>query len=432
MTYKEALEFMYSQLPMFHRIGKEAYKANLDNTLAMDAYLGHPHKSFLTIHIGGTNGKGSTSHMLASIFQQAGYKTGLYTSPHLIDFRERIRINGEMIAENKVVDFLQNHKDKIEEIHPSFFEMTVALAFDYFRNEKVDIAIIEVGMGGRLDSTNIISPILSIITNISSDHKQFLGDTLPKIASEKAGIIKFKTPVIIGERDDASCDTFSTKAKNESAPIEYATDLVLVKSLTNQNDLTDPAYLINHQANSLVISCDLSGLYQEKNIQTVFAAFLQLKTRFNLSLEHFKNGLKMVKASTGLQGRWDIIRDNPLVICDTGHNEAGIHYVVNQLKHYKYNHLHLVFGAVNDKEIDRILELLPTDATYYFVKASIPRALDEQQLLEKAKSIGLDGKSFDTVEKGYAEALKESTKEDLIFVGGSTFVVADFLLSMKK
>lgn len=431
MTYAEALDFMYSQLPMFHRIGKEAYKNNLDNTLALDEYFSHPHKHFQCIHVAGTNGKGSTSHCLASILQSAGYKTGLYTSPHLVDFRERIRINGEKIPENKVISFINDHKQILTTLKPSFFEMTVAMAFDFFRNERIDVAIIEVGMGGRLDSTNIITPVLSIITNISYDHKQFLGDTLPKIAAEKAGIIKAGVPIIIGERNPESEDVFCQAAAEKKAPISFASDFVKVKQVSLSQEPNDiSTYSLDCDNERQLIACDLLGNYQEKNIQTVYSAFLQLQKLFSLNRQNFQDGLGSVKNNTGLAGRWEIIQTKPLTICDTGHNEAGITQNILQIQQYSYRKLLIVFGAVNDKEIDAILALLPRDAKYYFVQASIPRALDSLILLEKAKRKGLEGIAFSSVHEGFEYSVKEAGDNDLIFVGGSTFVVADLLVHL--
>ncbi|MCF8294486.1 MAG: bifunctional folylpolyglutamate synthase/dihydrofolate synthase [Bacteroidales bacterium] len=426
MTYQDALDFMYSQLPMFHRIGKEAYKNNLDNTLALDDYLNHPHQQFKTIHVAGTNGKGSVSHFLASIFQTAGYKTGLYTSPHLVDFRERIRVNGHKIPKEAVVQFLEDHSSFIQHIKPSFFEMSVALAFDFFRKEAVEIAIIEVGMGGRLDSTNIISPELSIITNISLDHTQFLGVSLEEIAGEKAGIIKPHTPVVIGEYHPQTEKVFLEKAKLKQSPIQFASETwqtVLIKT-----GIFSYQYQIQGE-NGIMMEgiSELGGSYQEKNLSTVFQAYNLLKTKFNLKSEHFIEGIQYVKRNTGFMGRWEIIQESPTVLCDTGHNEAGLQAVLAQIKSLSFEKLHIIFGMVNDKDVFHILQLLPEKANYYFVKSSVPRSLNSFELADFASKLGLQGSCFETVLAGYHSAIKQAKPNDLIYIGGSTFVVADFL-----
>ncbi len=426
MNYQETITYLFGQLPMFQRTGKAAYKANLDTTMALDAYFQYPHKHFKCIHVAGTNGKGSVSHTLASVLQSAGYKVGLYTSPHLRDFRERVKINGEMISEDAVVDFVAMHKHKFEELSPSFFEMTVALAFDYFAKEKVDVAVIEVGLGGRLDSTNIIEPLLTIITNISFDHTSLLGDSIALIATEKAGIIKPGVPIVIGERQDDAQDVFIDKAKSLLAPILFAEDEFDVVSTELQAAYR---YLVfNERASNkeFCLKSDLLGIYQVKNIRTALVAFSQLnKLGFNLSDEAIKEGGSKIVKQTSLLGRWQSLGSHPNIICDTGHNVAGIREILNQLTSLKFKHLHMVIGMVDDKEIDEVLGLLPKDATYYFTKASIPRALNEEVLKEKAAHFQLEGKAFKTVEEALNASKKAATCDDLIFVGGSTFVVAE-------
>lgn len=403
MNYQQTLDYLFSQLPMFQRVGASAYKADLNNTIELCKLLHHPEKNFKSIHIAGTNGKGSTSHMLASILQEAGYKVGLYTSPHLKDFRERIKINGEMISEQEVVDFVIKHQSEFEQINLSFFEWTVGLAFDYFSKKQVDIAVIETGLGGRLDSTNVITPLVSVITNIGKDHTQFLGETLAKIASEKAGIIKENIPIIIGETQQETQQVFIDKALEKSAKIFFADKIITT----------------NYES-------DLKGIYQEKNKKTVLAAIQQLMINgFSIAEENIKNGLLNVVKNTGLLGRWQILSENPLTICDTGHNEAGIKEVLKQISLTKHNHLHFVFGAVNDKEIDSIISMLPKNATYYFCQAKIPRALDVNNLYTKAKEFELKGNPYDSVENAIKQAKANASVNDLVFVGGSTFVVAE-------
>ncbi|PID89093.1 MAG: tetrahydrofolate synthase [Bacteroidia bacterium] len=391
MNYQQTLDFMFTQLPMFQRQGKAAYKANLNNTLALDAHFQYPHCNFKTIHVAGTNGKGSVSHALAAILQSTGLKVGLYTSPHLRDFRERIKINGTPISEEKVVDFVADNSEILKDLKPSFFEMTVAMAFNYFSEQKVDIAVIEVGLGGRLDSTNIITPLLSIITNISKDHTNLLGDDIMAIAKEKAGIIKQNVPVVIGETQAEITSVFSGMAKEKNAPITYA-----------------------------------DGKYQQKNIRTVLAAFEILRDLgFSITENQIADGLQNIVAKTGLLGRWQILQQQPLVICDTGHNVAGIKEIVAQLKGLKYNKMRVVMGMVDDKNIDGVLALMPEFATYYFAQANIPRALAKEKLQEQAKMYGLFGKVYNSVAEALQNAINEASKEDVIFVGGSTFVVAE-------
>ncbi len=425
-TYQETLDYLYSQLPMFTRIGSAAYKNDLDNTIALCKALDNPERKFKTIHIAGTNGKGSCSHMLASILQEAGYKTGLYTSPHLKDFRERIKINGEMISQEKVITFVAEHKTLFETVNPSFFEMTVALCFDYFAEEKVDIAIIETGLGGRLDSTNIIKPLLSIISNIGLDHTDLLGDTLPKIASEKAGIIKPKTPVIIGEYQPETFPVFMEKARVEESPIFLSNQKVNI--LYFKSSLIHAAFDVQFQFGELWknVFCDMNGIYQQKNIGTVLSALEPIRhAGFTISERDTREGLLHVKKNTGLMGRWQILNTQPLTICDTGHNEHGIAYIVKQIADQKYTKLHMVIGMVKDKDIDKILALLPKKAIYYFTKANLPRAIDEKELQSKAITFGLQGKTYATVIEARDAAKLAAQKDDMIFIGGSTFVVGE-------
>jgi dihydrofolate synthase/folylpolyglutamate synthase len=429
MNYKETLDYLFSRLPMFQRIGAAAYKANLDNTWALMNALDSPEKKIKTIHIAGTNGKGSTSHMLAAAFQQAGYKTGLYTSPHLIDFRERIKINGKMISKQAVVKFVEQHQKTFDQIEPSFFEWTVALAFDYFSRKKVDIAIVETGLGGRLDSTNVIHPELSIITNISFDHMNLLGATLPLIATEKAGIIKENTPVLIGETQKEIKPVFTSKAKIGHSPLFFADELISVKSVKQIHKKNDLFLEMNFNESTKKIICDLPGLYQTRNIKTVLSAIaiINSTTAFKINSKQIVAALKNVKSQTGLMGRWQILKNKPLVIADTGHNEAGIKEVIKNIKNTKHEKLHFVLGMVNDKEVDKILQLLPKKAIYYFCKASIPRALDEALLKENAQQFNLKGNCYTNVQDALFAALQIASTKDLIFIGGSTFTVADAL-----
>lgn len=425
MTYNEALDYIYSHLPMFQRVGKAAYKADLGNTLKLDEYFGHPHRTFKTIHIAGTNGKGSTSHMLAAVLQKAGYRVGLYTSPHLRDFRERIRVNGEMIPEDEVAKFISQHKDFFDQIMPSFFEMTVALAFDYFSRMNLDVAVIEVGLGGRLDSTNIINPILSVITNIGFDHTDLLGDTLPKIASEKAGIIKPDTPVVVSKYQPEVENVFIAKAKEMNAPIYFADQEIQV--FEQYIDTTGLQVLkLTEKDKDIKIEIDLLGNYQRYNIPGVLKSIEILSGKgFLLSNEALMDGLRNVQTLTGLMGRWQKLSENPLIYCDTGHNVDGIKYVVEQLRHIPHNNLHMVIGVVADKNIDGMLALLPKNATYYFTQAAIPRALNHEELKKRAAEHQLYGHSYSKVALALAAAKEASNPNDLIFVGGSTFVVAE-------
>ena len=434
LTYKETLDYLYARLPMFTRIGAAALKPDLTNTLELCKRLDNPHKSFKSIHIAGTNGKGSTSHMLAAIFQIAGYKTGLYTSPHLKDFRERIRLNGEMIPEEFVIDFVNKQRINIEEIDPSFFEVTVALAFDYFAQKEIDIAVVEVGLGGRLDSTNIISPLVSVITNIGYDHMNILGNTLPEIAFEKAGIIKPGIPVVVGEKHAETTQLFLEKAIETKSEITFACDKWKVTKSAFQygNDLlrlqvetTIPGF---SEKEFTELDLDLIGSYQLKNLATVLSSVLELrKAGFIISNDHVKTALKQVKKLTGLEGRWQIIKQKPLIICDTGHNEDGIREVLKNINSYQYTNLHMVIGMVKDKDISKILTLLPQKATYYFCSPDIPRAKSAGELKEEAFAFGLIGSSYGSVALAFHSAEQNASEDDLVFVGGSTFVVAEVI-----
>jgi dihydrofolate synthase / folylpolyglutamate synthase len=429
MTYSQTIEFLYSRLPAYHRIGKAAYKNNLDNTIALDTYFGHPHRKFRTIHIAGTNGKGSASHMIASVLQEAGYTTGLYTSPHLKDFRERIKVNGQMIPKREVSEFVKKHNGIIDIVQPSFFEMTVAMAFDYFARRKVDVAVIEAGLGGRLDSTNIINPVISVITNIGHDHMDLLGNTLAKVAKEKAGIFKNGVPVIIGETQKETANVFISMAKRIGSQISFA-DRNFSCSMNDQEtsagereysvkDLTD-----NQITRGLI---PLGGDYQKKNLMTVFQIIKMLGPDFKIPRTAQINGIRKVVLNTGLQGRWQILGRDPLTICDTGHNKEGLEYVMHQISKIPATGLHLVIGFVSDKDISSILPFFPINANYYFTRAKVLRALDEKVLQLKASEYGLKGESYSNVRKALKTARSKALSTDLIFVGGSTFIVAEVI-----
>ena len=428
MTYTETLDFLYSKLPMFTRIGEAALKKDLHNTIALCAELGNPQDKFKTIHVAGTNGKGSTSHMLAAILQQAGFKTGLYTSPHLKDFRERIRINGNMVPESFVSDFVAGQQQTIEAIQPSFFEVTVAMAFDYFAKEKVDVAVIEVGLGGRLDSTNIIHPDLSVITNISLDHTNILGNTLEEIAYEKAGIIKENVPAIVGEKESPAADVFIRKAKEVSTTLEFASDILQVQQVHLQAGNLEMNITSGDTLLFEKLQLDLTGSYQLKNIRTVLLAVLKLRgLGYHIEDTAIYQALRSVKALTGLQGRWQTIGEQPTVICDTGHNVAGIKEVMQNIRDTRFNALHMVIGMVKDKDISAVLALLPRDARYYFTQPALERALPATELKAKAESLGLLGAAFQNVHDALASARSSAAPEYLIFIGGSTFTVAEVL-----
>ncbi len=403
MNYQETLDWMFSKLPMYQRQGKTAFKKDLTNIQAFAEHLGHPERTFKSIHVAGTNGKGSTSHLVASVLQQSGYKVGLYTSPHLKDFRERIKINGDMISEESVIEFVKTHRHFLDHQQLSFFEMTVGMAFDHFASEEVDIAVVEVGLGGRLDSTNIITPEVSIITNIGYDHMQFLGETLPEIAFEKAGIIKPGVPVVIGEQHEETTEVFESIAKERQTILNWAESLDFDTYTT-----------------------DLLGSYQKKNIQTALTG-LRLLNGFEISEEDLQIGLNNVVKNTGLQGRWQVLSDNPIVVCDTAHNKEGLRYVFQQLTNQHYKKLHIVLGTVNDKKLEDILPLFPKEASYYFCKPDIPRGLESALLADECTKYGLRGDVYGSVKEAYNAAISEATKDDLIFIGGSTFVVAEVL-----
>ena len=404
LDYSQTVEWMFQQLPMYQRVGADAFKKDLTNIINFSEFLGNPHNNFKTIHVAGTNGKGSTSHMLASILQEAGYKVGLYTSPHLIDFRERIKIDGKEIPENEVIAFIDSNKDYLESHKMSFFEMSVGMAFNYFGKETVDIAVIEVGLGGRLDSTNIIHPLLSLITNIGLDHTDILGNTLEEIAAEKAGIIKPNTPVVIGEHQEETFPVFQKIAEKNSAKLILASVV------------------------DIVLKTDLKGDYQDKNSRTAYVSTKELQSLgFNISSENIERGLVSVIKNTGLQGRWQQLQSNPKVICDTAHNKEGLTYVMAQLKKESFKQLHIVLGFVSDKKLENVLPLFPIDATYYFCKPNIPRGLDEKILIQKAAKFHLEGNDYSSIKLAFEAALSNANKEDLIFIGGSTFVVAEAL-----
>lgn len=405
MTYQETVNWMFKQLPIFQNQGKSAYKSDLTNTILLAEHLDNPQQHFKSIHVAGTNGKGSTSHMLASIFQEAGYKVGLYTSPHLKDFRERIKINGKLVSQNFVVDFISKNKPFFEVQSLSFFEMTVGMAFDYFSKKKVDIAIIEVGLGGRLDSTNIITPLVSVITNIGFDHMQFLGNTLEQIAFEKAGIIKPNVPVVIGETQVETKPVFMEVAKKNNADISFA-DMEVDETF----------------------DCDLKGNYQYHNIKTVIQTLRKIpKKSLKISNEHIEKGLLHVIKNTGLRGRWETLKLHPKIICDTAHNKEGLTYVMKQIKEEIYKNLHIVFGVVNDKDLKAIIPLMPKQATYYFCKPNIERGLDADKLKQIFNDFGLKGRSYSSVNRAYEEARNKALYDDLIFIGGSSFVVAEII-----
>lgn len=420
MNYQETLAYLYKNLPMFQRVGAIAYKKDLTNTLQLCKALGNPHHTFKSLHVAGTNGKGSSSHMLAAILQSAGYNTGLYTSPHLKEFTERIKVNGSEISQDFVVDFVERMKPSIETIKPSFFEITVAMAFDYFAHEHIDVAVVETGLGGRLDSTNVITPCLSLITNISWDHMDLLGDTLPKIAFEKAGIIKVGVPVVVSEYQPEVADVFRIKATETNSKIQFASEEYQI-----QSKQPGTFEVIDHD-HSTTYTLDLMGGYQKKNLAGVLAAVDQLRSQgFKISKQAVRAGLANTTRLTGLKGRWQTIGTNPLTICDTGHNESGIQEILENLKSVPYRQLHWVWGMVGDKDVSKILSLLPKDAHYYFCQASIPRAMQVEALVEKALFAGLRGETVKDVNQALAQARLKSNPDDLILIGGSTFVVAE-------
>lgn len=424
MNYQETLTYLYNSAPLFQQVGKDAYKEGLDNTLRLDEYFGHPHRRFRTLHVAGTNGKGSCSHTLAAILQSAGYKVGLYTSPHLKDFRERIRVNGVPVPASFVTGFVERHRSFFEPLHPSFFELATAMAFHYFAEEQVEVAVIEVGLGGRLDCTNIITPDLSLITNISFDHVQFLGDTLAKIAREKAGIIKPGVPAVIGEANEETRPVFCRQAEAVGAPLWFAEDEPLVRSAE-----PDEEGHLHYDTTDYPDLCgELGGLCQRKNTNTLLTALRRLRELgYRFSEADVREGFAHVCGRTGLMGRWQRLESHPTLLCDTGHNVGGITYIVEQLRRQQYRRLHMVIGMVNDKDLTGVLRLLPTDATYYFTQASVKRALPARQVQEQAARFGLQGEAYPDVASAVRAAKRRVTSEDFIFVGGSSFIVADLL-----
>ena len=433
MTYQETCEYLFNAMPMFERQGASGYKEGLDNSLALDEHFGHPHKQFLSIHVAGTNGKGSCSHTLSAILQMCGYRVGLFTSPHLVDFSERIRVNGQPIPEDYVINFVNEERSFIESVQPSFFEVTTAMAFKYFAETNVDIAVIEVGLGGRLDSTNIITPILSIITNIGMDHTQFLGSTLQEIALEKAGIIKPNVPVLIGESTPETRQIFDAVAKEAHASIIYAEEKKEV--LHSQPSERGFTYQTEHFG---ILHGEQAGIYQSKNTNTILCAVTQLERlgfmhpvtcdpETECQNKEVNEGFKNVSKLTGLKGRWQTVKENPKTVCDTGHNLPGWEYLSKQLSTIKCRHMHILFGMVDDKDVEGVMRLLPKNATYYFTKASSKRAVSETILNLYAQQLGLEGKCYPNVVSAYDDIKKDATEKDFVFIGGSSYVVADFL-----
>ena len=434
MTYQQTLDFLFTQLPLYQNIGTDAYKPGLDNTLALDDYFGHPHLKFRTVHVAGTNGKGSVSSFLSSYFQELGYKTGLFTSPHLVDFRERIRINGEPVSEQYVVSFVEKNRSFFEPLKPSFFELATAMAFQYFSDMKVDVAVVEVGLGGRLDCTNIITPELAVITNISYDHTRFLGNTLEAIAAEKGGIIKQGVPVVIGETTDETRRVFENIARDKQAPIIFAEDVPEVLS----TDMMADGTLLYHTQHYGDLKGELGGLCQVKNTNTILCAVRQLEdtgllcrctkdANVKKCRKELQEAFAHVTTLTGLMGRWQTVKTTPKTVCDTGHNVAGWEYLSEQLNKVKCAHLHIIFGMVDDKDVEGVIRLLPKHAHYYFTKADNKRAVPEAKLLMTANSNGLQGEAFDSVAKAYEMVRNVALDDDFIFVGGSTYIVSDFM-----
>jgi dihydrofolate synthase / folylpolyglutamate synthase len=428
MDYRQTLDYLFTRLPLFSRIGAAAYKEDLDNTIYLCNYLDNPHQKFKSVHIAGTNGKGSVSHMLAAVLQTSGYKTGLYTSPHLKDFRERIRINGKMISEDFVVDFTRRINPCIEKIDPSFFEITVAMAFDYFAKEKVDIAIVEVGLGGRLDSTNVITPEISVITNISWDHSNLLGDTLEKIAGEKAGIIKEGIPVVIGEVIPETKPVFERTAIEKKAPLFIATDRFRALEWTWENHQLVVQLAEQHKNDHLVYHLDLPGVYQTKNLPAVLETCRLLQQKgWQISDTSIQHALQKVKKLTGLHGRWEIVQQHPLIVLDVGHNEAGIRQILEQIEITDHRELHFILGMVKDKDTNKILNLFPSGAHYYFTQSQIPRALEAGALKEMAASFKLHGETYPDVNIALQEAKRKAHKDDLLVVCGSIFLIGEII-----
>lgn len=427
MNYKETTEYLFTRTPVFEKVGASAYKPGLYNTQALDEHFGHPHRHYKIIHVAGTNGKGSCSHTIAAILQKQGYKVGLYTSPHLVDFRERIRVNGICIPEQYVVDFVENERTFFEPLHPSFFELTTALAFKYFAEQEVDYAVIEVGLGGRLDCTNIISPILSVITNISFDHTQLLGDTLAKIASEKAGIIKKQVPVVIGSTTPETRNVFQTVAQEKEAPIIFAEDSVFGQTSVM---VTDSGKHLFPTQDFGTIELDLKGACQTENTKTILCAMSLLLDMGVVNKDSIITGFANVCKNTGLRGRWETLGEKPLIVCDTGHNVAGWNYLSKQIEKQPCAHRHIVFGMVDDKDVSSVLELLPkNNTTYYWTQASTKRAIPVEKLCEMAKKHLLNGNTYSSVKEAFEAAKSQAQEADFVFVGGSSYVVADLLSS---
>ncbi|NDW11368.1 bifunctional folylpolyglutamate synthase/dihydrofolate synthase [Bacteroides sp. 214] len=426
MDYLQTLEYLYNSMPMFQQIGSKAYKPGMENTYTLDNYFGQPHKKYKTIHVGGTNGKGSCSHTLAAILQSAGYRVGLYTSPHLVDFRERIRVNGECISQQYIIDFVETHRAFFEPLHPSFFELTTALAFKYFADAKVDVALIEVGLGGRIDCTNVITPDLCIITNISLDHTAQLGSSLAAIAKEKAGIIKAGIPVVIGETNEETKPVFTEKANQVNAPLFFAEE---EHKLLRATPCKEGGFIYETDCYK-ELRGELGGLYQQKNTNTLLSCISHLiYIGYRISEENIRCGFENVSRLTGLMGRWQKLQECPTLLCDTGHNTGGIKYIVQQLAEQTYRQLHIVIGMVDDKDVEGVLSLLPQNATYYFTQASVKRAMPAQQLQALASTHGLKGETYADVATATRAAQEKSLPEDFIFVGGSSFIVADLLAS---
>jgi dihydrofolate synthase / folylpolyglutamate synthase len=425
-AYQQTLDFLYSQLPMFHRIGAAAFRKDLTNTQALMNFLDHPHRHYPCIHVGGTNGKGSTSHMLAAILQARGFKTGLYVSPHYRDFRERIKVNGQYISRQFVVDFIERMKPMIAEVQPSFFELTVGMAFEYFKQQKVDVAIIEVGMGGRLDSTNVITPVLSVITNIGWDHMQYLGDTLPLIAGEKAGIIKPAVPVVIGETHSETAPVFIQKARETGSEIVFADQNF--SAILQEETLEQSIFTIQEKGHTPQrIALEAQGPFQRKNLCTVLQAVQKMPTEWGITKEHVLTGLAELRSRTRFMGRWQFLQENPRVLCDSAHNEDGLREVMARLAQLEYAQLHVVMGVVKDKDLAKMLDLFPKNAKYYFAKPDIPRGLDATSLQAQAMQKGLIGKTYSSVHNALKAAKRQAQVDDLIYVGGSTFVVAEVI-----
>ncbi len=429
MNYQETINYLFNSTPIFEKVGATAYKEGLYNTYMLDEHFGHPHQRYKTVHVAGTNGKGSCSHTIAAILHSAGYRVGLYTSPHLVDFRERIRVDGNCIDEQYVIDFVEKEKDFFEPLKPSFFELTTAMAFKYFADQNVDIAVIEVGLGGRLDCTNIITPILSVITNISLDHTQFLGNTIEKIATEKAGIIKSNVPVVIGETTPGTYKVFAEKANESNAPIIFAEEKKEVITAFHG----DSGFIEYSTVHFGTIKGELLGEYQEKNTNTILAAIkVLMEANVIDEISCVKKGFSQVCEITGLEGRWQKLQHNPLVICDTGHNVGGWKYIADQIRKQHCETLRIVFGMVDDKDLHHVMDMLPQNATYYFTKATTKRAIPETEILREGEAHGLHGKSYSSVKDAYLAAINDATPNDFIFIGGSSYIVADLLTFLKR